>query len=111
MCILFVEVRIGSVGWFEFVVNVLIIVGGTFDLLTAYENRYNDYEVPMEKRTSFATQVKKLARKIVNSFGFRTILYVLGCVIFMMALPMRILRSPIMAFVVFGRNTITSVCS
>lgn len=87
-------VRIGSVGWFEFVVNVLIIAVGTYDLSITYENRYNDYEVLMEKITSFATQVKKLATTIINLFEFRTILYVLGCVIFMMALPMRISTTP-----------------
>lgn len=84
-------VRIGSVGWFEFVVNVLILVVGALDLLTAYKNQHNDYEVLMEKLTNFATKVKKLAKKIVNLFEFRIILYVLGCVIFVMALPMRIL--------------------
>jgi hypothetical protein len=71
------------------VVNVLIIVVGTFDLLTAYKNRYNDYEVLMEKLTNFATKVKKSAKKIVNLFEFRIILYVLDCVIFVMALPIR----------------------
>ncbi|MCD9531943.1 hypothetical protein [Photobacterium carnosum] len=72
-------------------VNVLILVVGAFDLLAAYKNQHNDYEVLMEKLTNFATKVKKLAKKIVNLFEFRIILYVLGCVIFVMALPMRIL--------------------